>query len=402
MRNDQKRSIARGTRLPGPKGDAFVVVGDLLGQGGFSEVYLARGEQTGRLFALKILHPERALKPKDIERLQREGKFLYSIRHANLLAVYHVGVPSDGSSAYLIMQLMKGRTVRHFMMDMAAAENRQRQADGRPLLPGYAPMEFLLALDIVIPVCAALTALHDGNAIHRDLKPENVNIEPGGKVLLFDVGIGMFAGASRLTTRGMSLGTPDYMSPEQVMGSEHLDHRSDLFTVGVLLYELLTGRTPFGSGAETVEAQHAQLRRIVNTPHQSLRETHAWCVPGNLIDVVDRLLQKRADDRYQSAVQVRDMLAAIFDQELARHGQRRIMRLSDAIVNLAPATSATELHVPSIEAASENPYVTISLPPDAPAAPAPVKSVEPPKAPPKPIEATAVEIVEPEWPERPA
>ena len=279
-----ERVFEEGVQLPGP--DEDVIVGRLLGRGGFSEVYLATGLRTGKKYALKVLRSEHRRKWKDLERLRREGQTLLSVRHDNLLAVYHIGIHQDGTTVYLVMQLMLGRTVRQFIRDRTAVENLRRLADGRQPLTGDAPMPVIWALEIMLAASNALAALHVEQVVHRDLKPENMDLEPNGTVLLFDVGIGVFSGVSRLTTHGTSLGTLTYMSPEQVMGSKQIDHRSDLFSLGSVLFELVSGAAPFAATGDSEPNQKAQMLRILHTPHRSLRTSTAQHIPDHLNDLV--------------------------------------------------------------------------------------------------------------------
>ncbi len=356
---DEELTLPPGTILTGPGENIFV--SKLIAQGGFSEIFLGKGELSNTEFALKVLRPGYAHLPKDTTRLTREGKTLYRLRHPSLLPVFHVGVHGPARTAYLVMALMRGRILRQVQHDMTTHVNRYLHRDGQPALKHQAKFPVRWALEIVVPVCAALHLLHTGgNVIHRDLKPENIDIEPDGTVVLFDVGVAMFTGDSaRLTTAGMSLGTPLYMSPEQVLGSASITPSSDLFSLGSLLYELLTGDPPFAiAGDESVSQQQAIMMRIMNAPHCPLH-FHRADIPAELAVVINKLLEKSPTGRYESAAQVGDLLSAILAREVSiPHTDPGPLAES---LNKIPHYSGNDLMVPSLPPASDNPYLTISL-----------------------------------------
>ncbi len=207
-------------------------VEELLGRGGMGEVYRARHLQLERDVALKLIRADYVADRAALDRFVREARMVARLRHPNVVAIYDYGAAA-GTSAYLVMEYLQGRTLR-------AALREQTRFDAAE------------ALGLVAQVCAAVAAAHDAGMVHRDLKPDNVFIERGARgpvVKVLDFGLAKPAAASgsprdSLSLRGGVLGTPAYMAPEQCLGLE-ADARSDVYALGCLLYEMLTGAVPF-------------------------------------------------------------------------------------------------------------------------------------------------------------
>jgi eukaryotic-like serine/threonine-protein kinase len=201
----------------------------LLGEGGMGAVYQARHQDLGRPAALKVLH-ERYARSADVRlRFVREGQAAARVRHPNVVDVYDVGV--EGNEPYLVMELLEGEDLSQTLAREGA-------------------LSVARTADLLLPVVAAVAAAHDIGVVHRDLKPENIFLsdERGGvrpKVLDFGISKLMDPGdAQPLTGTGAFLGTPQYMSPEQAQGAKYIDHRSDQYSLGVILYQCATGRRP--------------------------------------------------------------------------------------------------------------------------------------------------------------
>ncbi len=204
----------------------------LLGRGGMGSVYLGRHIKLGKRVAVKFLHARYATSPDLVKRFEREARAASLIAHSNIVDVLDVGVSKSGDP-YMVMEYLEGESLAE-------------------LLDRKGPIDLSAACGVLEPVLLALTATHDQGIIHRDLKPDNVFLlHEKGKppvVKLIDFGISKFVGdrqRSAVTQTGAMIGTPAYMSPEQVLGDKDIDCRADLYAVGVITYEMLTGKRPF-------------------------------------------------------------------------------------------------------------------------------------------------------------
>ena len=209
-----------------------------LGSGGMGEVYLAEDTRLGRKVALKTLLPEVAMDSERRARFEREARAVAAINHPNIVTLY--SIVSEGEVHFLTMELVTGQTL------------------SKVIPTGGLPLKRFFA--IALPLTDAIRAAHDHGITHRDLKPENVMVTDDGRVKVLDFGLAKLrprafdadedtrALSDERTLRGQVLGTLAYMSPEQAEGRE-LDHRSDVFSLGIMLHQMLTGRRPFGGGS---------------------------------------------------------------------------------------------------------------------------------------------------------
>lgn len=245
---------------------------DLIGQGGMGAVYKARQKGLDRLVALKILPPDSARDPAFAERFSREARALAKLSHPNIVSVYDSG--QAGGLFYFIMEYVDGVNLRQ------AIQSGQ-------LVPKQ-------ALSIVPQVCDALQYAHDEGIVHRDIKPENVLVDTKGRVKIADFGIARLLGQSPdhlpLTGEHQVLGTPRYMAPEQLEGTHDVDHRADIYSLGVVFYEMLTGELPLGRFAPPSRKVQVDVR---------------------LDEVVLRALEKEPDLRYQQAGEVKTAVQTI-------------------------------------------------------------------------------------------
>src|SRR5271163_907229 len=200
-----------------------------IGAGAMGEVFRARDERLGRDVALKVIRPASSANPDHLRRFELEARAAAALNHPNIVAVYDVGL--NQGSPYIVCELLKGTTLR------------QRMAEGA--------LPVRLAVDYSLQIVQGLIAAHDHRIVHRDLKPENLFVTTDGRVKILDFGVAKLQArpedAARsvqelttVTTSGSVLGTVAYMSPEQLRGRS-VDHRSDLFSLGTILYEMLTG-----------------------------------------------------------------------------------------------------------------------------------------------------------------
>lgn len=247
-----------------------------VGQGGMGEVWLARQVSLDRPVAVKVLPKSLANQDNFIERFQREAKAAASLVHPNVLQIYSFGV-SEGTP-YFAMEFVEGEDL----------QQRMRRSDSR--------LDWAEMARIMIGVGSALAAAHEKGLIHRDIKPSNVMIDKSAQVKVMDFGLAKATtgGNKSLTSAGLIMGTPNYLSPEQGRG-DPLDGRSDLYSLGVVLYELLTGQLPFRA-----DTPAGLIFKHVYEPPPPPGELNP-AAPKFLVEICLKLLEKDPDDRYKSA-----------------------------------------------------------------------------------------------------
>jgi serine/threonine protein kinase len=268
-------------------GEAYALERELP-RGGMSRVFAARETALGRVVVLKVLSPELAA-TLSAERFKREITLAAQLQHPHIVPLLNTGHAAE--SLYYTMPLIEGESLRERM-------SRER------------PMPIEAVTQVLIEVASALAYAHQKGIVHRDIKPENVMFFHGSAVVL-DFGIGkaltaatheMEETSGRITQRGMSLGTPTYISPEQAVGDPDLDHRADIYSLGVMAYEMLSGHPPFsGKSAQMVMAAHA------NQVPESVVKRRAD-VPAELARVVMKCLEKVPTARPQDAGEIVTLL----------------------------------------------------------------------------------------------
>src|SRR5437660_1245381 len=271
-----------------------------LGTGGMANVYLAEDQELGRRVAIKILNDRHANDEQFVERFRREAKNAAALSHPNIVSIYDRG-EAEGTY-YIAMEYLDGRTLKELIV--------QR---------GPAPVT--VSVEYARQVLSALRFAHRHGIVHRDIKPHNVLVDGEGRVKVTDFGIARAGAASQMTEAGSIVGTAQYLSPEQAKGTA-VDQRSDIYSLGIVLYELLTGSVPF-TGDTPVEIA---MKHISETPAppSSVRPD----VPHDLDLVVTRALAKDPADRYQSAEEM--------DADLERLGR-------GAAVSAETEESATQI-----------------------------------------------------------
>jgi eukaryotic-like serine/threonine-protein kinase len=251
-------------------------------QGGMAEVWLGTDLSLNRQVAVKLLKPHLASDPVIAERFRREAIAVASVNHTNIVQVFDA--VADGDRQAVVMQYVDGKTLRRLL-------DEQKQLSPE------------LTVHIGMALAGALDAAHSAGLVHRDVKPGNVMVTPDGKVLLTDFGIAKaLGGGDDLTSDNVMMGTAKYLSPEQVRG-RRLDGRADLYSLGLVLYECLAGKVPF-QGETDADTALARLQRDP-TDLMRLRPT----LPGGLVDVITKLVQREPDNRFTTGAEVRAALS---------------------------------------------------------------------------------------------
>jgi eukaryotic-like serine/threonine-protein kinase len=272
----------RGGRIPlGTRLGARYEIVQMLGEGGMGSVYKARDLELDRFVALKVIRPEFAMHEEVLKRFKQELILARKVTHKNVIRIFDLG-EVDGVK-FITMEFIEGQ-------DLSSLTKER--------------LPFEKSTDIIYQVCTALDAAHSEGVVHRDLKPQNIMVDKSGRVIVMDFGIARTTelGAG-MTNTGALIGTPDYMSPEQVMG-EHVDARSDLFALGIIFYQLLVGQLPYK--ADTV--QGAMFKRTREASKQPVEVDPT--IPVVLSDITTKCLQLDQSLRYQSALEIQQDIDA--------------------------------------------------------------------------------------------
>lgn len=256
------------------------VIEELLGQGGMSAVYKATDPNLKRVVAIKMIHTHLSNDPDFVKRFEEEATAVAQLRHPNIIQVYDFN--RDDDVYYMVLEFVPGETLQDHL--------KRLNQSGRRL-------SVTSAMEYIANACDAVDYAHQRGMIHRDIKPANLMLNTQGQVILMDFGIAKIVGGQRHTATGAVVGTAMYMSPEQIKG-EQPDRRTDIYSLGVTLFELVSGRPPFeADSAMTLMMMH------INDPVPDPRKLNPD-VPEALVAVINKALAKDPNDRYQTAAQM--------------------------------------------------------------------------------------------------
>jgi serine/threonine protein kinase len=297
---------------------------ELLGQGGMSSVYKAFDPNLQRMVAIKLVHPHLSNNQEFVRRFEVEATAVARLRHPNIIQVFDFN--HDGNMYFMVLEFVPGETLQQRI--------KRLNASGRQL-----PVEE--ALRFTIDICRAADYAHQRGMVHRDIKPANVMLDVNGNAILMDFGIARIMGGQQHTATGAVLGTALYMSPEQIQGL-HPDARADIYSVGVMLFESLSGRPPFeADSAMTLMMMH------MKDPVPDIESLHPG-IPHEIKKIVNRALEKDRASRYQSAAEMANALQKVLD------------KMSEKPVEEVEVPSATIIEVVPEEFPVESPATMIS------------------------------------------
>src|SRR6201747_754316 len=263
-----------------------------LGSGGMSTVYLARDTTLDRSVAVKVMHREMSEQPDQLERFRQEARAVAKFSHPNVVSVIDAG--EDGGFPYIVFEYVEGETLKQRIARLGALDTQE-------------------ALAYAIEIARGLTVAHARNMVHRDIKPQNVLIDAEGRAKLTDFGISRQLEQDGMTATGRVLGTTDYVAPEQAMGHP-VDPRSDIYSLGVVLYEMLVGQVPFHA-----DSQVGVAMKHVNEDLPDVQQRRPEISAATAL-VVGRSTDKDPAERYQQVGEMIDDLSTALEVEAARAG----------------------------------------------------------------------------------
>ncbi len=256
------------------------LIEEMLGQGGMSAVYKAQDPNLKRVVAVKMIHPHLSSNSDFVKRFEEEAAVVAQLRHPGIIQVHDFN--RDGDTYFMVMEFVPGETIQAHLKRLNDANRR------------LAPTQ---AMEYMANVCDAVDYAHQRGMVHRDIKPANIMINLLGQAILMDFGIAKIVGSQRHTATGAVVGTAMYMSPEQIKG-EQPDRRTDIYSLGVTLFEMISGRPPFeAESAMTLMMMH------INDPVPNVRQLNPD-VPEALVAIINKALAKDPNQRYQTAAQM--------------------------------------------------------------------------------------------------
>jgi serine/threonine protein kinase len=297
----------------------------LMGQGGMSAVYKANDPNLKRVVAVKLIHEHLSSDPGFVGRFEEEAAAIAQLRHPNIVQVFDFDV--EEGTYYMVMEFIPGETLQQQL--------KRLNEVGRS-------MEIEDVVGYLIDICEASDYAHDRGLIHRDIKPANIMLSVQKQAILMDFGIAKIIGGQQHTATGAVVGTAQYMSPEQIKG-EQLDRRSDIYSLGVTLFEMVSGHPPYeADSAMTLMMMH------INDPVPDLKQLNPN-IPPTLVSVINKALAKTRDDRYQTAGEMAAALRGVLGQPSDAPSAAAAAVLSDATVieEALPSTEESETAAPS-------------------------------------------------------
>lgn len=310
---------------------------ELLGQGGMSAVYKATDPNLRRVVAIKIVHPHLSSEPSFIRRFEEEAAAIASLRHPNIVQVHDFN--SDEDVNYMVMEYVPGETLQARLKRLNKNERR---------------MSIIEALQISINVCEGLSYAHKRGMVHRDVKPANIMLDVNGEAILMDFGIVKIVGSSAHTLTGAVIGTANYMAPE-IIRSEQADQRSDIYAVGVTMFEMLSGKPPYDAdSAMTIMMMH------LNDPIPDISTIRAD-LPEEFVQVIKKALAKDRNNRFQTIDEMvrklHQMYQGMETTSTALNVNNQLEKFSEKLedsTELIPSVSLLIEDVTKVEPAPEN------------------------------------------------
>ena len=269
------------------------IIEEMLGQGGMSAVYKATDPNLKRVVAIKMIHPHLSNNADFVRRFEEEAAAVAQLRHPAIIQVYDFN--RADAVYYMVLEFVPGETLQERLRRLNSAGER---------------LAITEAIEYIVNICEAVDYAHQRGMIHRDIKPANIMLNLLGEAILMDFGIVKIVGGQQHTATGAVIGTAMYMSPEQIKG-EHADRRTDIYSLGVTLFEMICGHPPFeADSAMTLMMMH------INDPVPNLRDLNPE-VPDDLVMVINKALAKNPNDRYQTAAQMAAALRNILSRPVS-------------------------------------------------------------------------------------
>jgi eukaryotic-like serine/threonine-protein kinase len=279
-----------------------------LGKGGMGDIYKAIQEPLNRIVALKVLPPKFGRDEEFARRFEIEAKAISLLQHQNIVSIYEYG--EEDGYRFFAMQFVDGTDLSRYIGD-------------------HREVGITEIIDFSKQICRGLRYAHANNVIHRDIKPQNILIDKGGVVKLSDFGIAKIFSGTEITMTGFTLGTPEYMSPEQALGKK-IDQQTDIYSLGIVMYEMLTRHPPFG-GRDPMGVAYKQVHEQPLPPSQKRKDT-----PKRLELIVLKALKKDKEERYQSVEEMLDHLDSVDPNE-------RVDKETESIETAAPPETRTAM-----------------------------------------------------------
>lgn len=282
------------------------IIKEFIAEGGMGSVYLCEHETLGRKAAVKILHPEYAANKEVISRFKREAKTLSELKHPNIVEILDFGVQDE--KPFLIMEYIEGQPLDEYIAKVTG------------------PIEEKDAITIMTQILKAVQLAHEKGIIHRDLKPSNVIINRKKEIKILDFGIAKKLGSDdyNKTRIGQKLGTLPYMSPEQVKGLSDISYSTDIYSLGVLLYQMVTGKPPYGDNLTEYDIS----KNVVEFPLPRIKEVYPNA-KNYFQAIIDKSTEKHAEKRFVSANEFRETLVVEFDKSCPKQEKLKPSRIGD-------------------------------------------------------------------------